>query len=192
MEGDPASQVFEIESGYIKLYKSLSDGRRQVLGFLCPGEICGLIVKEFYSCSAEALTDVTIRVHSRDVYLEGVLNDPDAVERIFDLTTDVMMELQNHLLILGSKRPVEKIATFLVNLFERTRQNNQACTEVYIPMTRMDIGDYLGLSMETACRALSVLKKDGVIYQWTRGFIGIRDIDRLKSYRDLGEFAPKY
>ncbi len=162
-EGDEADNVFNVVAGIIKLYKLLPDGRRQITGFLSSGDFLGIAVGGCYSYNAEAVNAVTLcRFPRRQLHL---LFDrfPKLEHRLLGIATDELTAAQDQMLLLGRKTAAEKLASFLLAMADRAGVNGGASDPVPVPMTRSDVADYLGLTVETASRTLGRLKKAGLI-----------------------------
>jgi CRP/FNR family transcriptional regulator len=180
-EGDDAGNVYNILGGILKLYKLLPDGRRQITGFVHPGDFIGIAASGIYSYSAEAITDVALcRFPRRQLYL---LFDrfPKLEGRLLGITTDELTAAQDQMLLLGRKTAAEKLASFLLSL--GTRMNGEGGEEkpIPVPMTRSDVADYLGLTVETVSRTLSRLKKSGLIEISEAHRITITQLDALQD-----------
>jgi CRP/FNR family transcriptional regulator, anaerobic regulatory protein len=160
-EDDPATEVFTVTRGMLKLSKLLPDGRRQITGFLTPGDYLGLAFAERYVYSAEAVTPVRICRFPRSAFL-GLLEQFPALEKaLFGRAATELAAAQQQMLLLGCKTARERVASFLLQLAER--QGAEEGAVVDLPMTRTDIADYLGVTIETVSRTLSSLRKAGLI-----------------------------
>lgn len=184
-EGDDAESVYNITAGSIKIYKLLPDGRRQITGFLMPGDFLGLAAKNAYSYSAEAITAVDVCKFARP-RLDALFGEfPQLEHRLFEIANDELVLAQDQMLLLGRKSAGEKIASFLVRLAERLESRGGKPDHVALTMTRGDIADYLGLTIETVSRTMSQFKKQGLIRQKSLTEIELveRDeiIDRAES-----------
>jgi len=166
-EGDPAEHFFNVTAGTAKLYKLLPDGRRQVTGFAAVGYFLGLAVSSSYAFSAEALEPVRICRFSRSK-LRGLLDDFPALEKkLLEVASNELVVAQEQMLLLGRKTARERLASFLVaraNLLPHCPGQTMSLRErIYLPMTRGDIADYLGLTIETVSRTLSRFKAEKMI-----------------------------
>lgn len=178
-EGDPAEAVFEVIGGVLKLYKLLPDGRRQITGFAYPGQMVGIGQGEDYACTAEAVTDAVVTRYPR-ARLEALCDElPGLARRLLTLTAAELVAAQDQMLLLGRKSAVERIASFLLHRSEAAVARSEDPDELGLPMSRTDIADYLGLTIETTCRTLSQLSRDGVIEICGRHRIRLHDPDRL-------------
>ena len=183
-EGDDAGNVYNILGGILKLYKLLPDGRRQITGFVQRGDFLGITATGAYSYSAEAITEVTLcRFPRRQLYL---LFDrfPKLEGRLLGIATDELTAAQDQMLLLGRKTAAEKLASFLLGLARRMNGVDGEDKPVPVPMTRGDVADYLGLTVETVSRTLSRLKKAGLIAISEAHSITIVKPDEL---RDIAE-----
>jgi len=156
-ENEPADYVYQVKKGVVRSYKLLSDGRRQIGAFHLVGDIFGLTNGENHRFTAEAVVDTTLWLMKRRS-LE-VISQTDGVlaRNLLSLTTRSLQHAEDHMLLLGRKDSLEKVATFLLEMDKRL------VDAMTLPMSRRDIGDYLGLTLETVSRALSRLRRAGAI-----------------------------
>jgi len=156
-ENEPADYVYQVKKGAVRSYKLLSDGRRQIGAFHLVGDIFGLTNGENHRFTAEAVVDTTLWLMKRRS-LE-VISQTDGVlaRNLLCLTTRSLQHAEDHMLLLGRKDSLEKVATFLLEMDERLAD------AMTLPMSRRDIADYLGLTLETVSRALSRLRRAGAI-----------------------------
>jgi CRP/FNR family nitrogen fixation transcriptional regulator len=158
-EGDRAAFVYKVLSGVVRTSKLLSDGRRQIDAFHLAGDIFGLEAGDEYRFCAESVGDCVVIAYRRSNL--GVLTGSDA-QLAQEMTMGMMRSLiraQNHMLLLGRKSALEKIATFLLDMAERTAGS----AALDLPMSRMDIADHLGLTIETVSRSFTQLERQGII-----------------------------
>ena len=162
-EAEPAEYVYQVVEGAVRSYKLLSDGRRQIGAFHLVGDIFGLENGSAHRFTAEAIVDTTVRLAKR-VSLEHVAEEDATVARdLLDMTTTNLQHAENHMLLLGRKTSLERVAAFLLEMDNRLN----AAGVMALPMSRRDIADYLGLTLETVSRALSCLHEKGIL-----GFVG--------------------
>jgi CRP/FNR family transcriptional regulator len=180
-EGEPASNVYNLTSGTIKLYKLMPDGRRQVTGFLYAGDFLGLADSEDYIYSAEAVTSVSLcRFAKTD--LNSLMTEMPLLERrLLGMARYELAEAQDQILLLGRKTAKERIASFLLMLSDRAVRRGQPVNPVSIPMSRNDIGDYLGLTTETVSRTFTRLRSSGTISMESDRKVNIIDRDTLSE-----------
>ena len=188
-EGDPVSTLYEVVQGVVKKFKLTPDGRRQIIGFAFPGDVLGPVFGEAYTCTAETVTVAKLRRLPRERLL-GALEDQHGLSRrLLGLMASDLTQAQDQMLLLGRKTATEKIASFLLSQSQRCRQRGENPSLLFLPMTRCDIADYLGLTTETVSRTISGLKKQGVIDLDHASRIRIRDIDFLTDLAE-GDEAP--
>lgn len=188
--GDPFKAVYAVRSGSVKTYSSTRDGREQVTGFHLAGELLGLdaINSGIHPCSARALETTS--------YCEIPLPDLDAVSRLVpglqrQLVKVMSKELfyeHSLLTVMGKRNSLERVAAFLVSIGERYRSRRFSATEFVLSMSRDDIGNYLGLAMETVSRTFAKLQDFGVI-QVDGRHVRILDIVGLKDMANQATLA---
>lgn len=167
-EGGQAEHFFNVTAGTAKLYKLLPDGRRQVTGFAGVGYFLGLAVSASYAFSAEALEPVQVCRFSR-AKLRELLDDFPALEKkLLEVASHELVVAQEQMLLLGRKTARERLASFLiarVKMLPHCMGQQTVATKerIDLPMTRMDIADYLGLTIETVSRTLSRLRAEKLI-----------------------------
>ncbi len=187
-EGDPADSVFEIVAGVLRLSRLLADGRRAIVGFLYPGEMLGVPCRDAYAYSAEAVTALQVRRLSRSQVMRLIDESSGVRHDLLALAYDEMCAAQDHMLLLGRKTAEERVATFLLQSTRRTSPQGAMAREVTLPMTRLDMADFLGLTIETVSRLMSKLKADGLIALPTPSRVVLLDVDAL--YALAGEDGP--
>jgi CRP/FNR family transcriptional regulator, nitrogen fixation regulation protein len=157
-EDEPADYVYKVVSGAVRTYKIFDDGRRQVGAFYFPGEVFGLELGAAHEFSAEAINKSVILVVKRSALVALADRDPDMARRLWSFTASELQRVQRHLLLLV-KSAEERVACFLLEMARRL-----AATEaVDLPMSRQDIADYLGLTIETVSRTLTQLETKAAI-----------------------------
>jgi CRP/FNR family transcriptional regulator len=185
-EGDPAENLFNVVSGAVKLYKLLPDGRRQITGFLFPGDFLGIALNETYVYTAEALTPVRLCRFPRR-RLEALLKDIPALEhQLLDEVATELVAAQDQMLLLGRKTARERVASFLLMLAKRAERHGRQVNPVELPMSRADIADYLGLTTETVSRTVTQLRQSSTISAANRGEIEILDQAALEELSECG------
>ena len=156
-EGDDAAYTYKIVSGAVRLCKHTSNGRRQIADFLLAGDYFGFLQLGTYSFTAEAVSDVVVIAYPQR-QIEQLSNTmPSMSRRLLTLLSQRLLGMQDHLVMLGRQAAKERVASFLLLLADRSEAEEGEAFEV--PMSRQDIADYLGLTIETVCRALSDLKR---------------------------------
>jgi CRP/FNR family transcriptional regulator, nitrogen fixation regulation protein len=150
-ESEPADCIFEVISGAVRSYKVLSDGRRQICAFHLPSDIFGLENGASYRFTAEAIVETTARVVRRHSLEYVAASDVRVARNLLSMTAKK--------LLLGRKTSLERVAAFLLEMDHRLKGTGMLA----LPMSRRDIADYLGLTLETVSRALSYLRGRGVL-----------------------------
>jgi CRP/FNR family transcriptional regulator len=180
-EGDPANHVFNITSGSVRVYKLLSDGRRQITGFLFAGDFLGLATGDTYVFTAEAIEPMTAcRFWKLD--FRTLIRDVPALEAaLLDRANHELIAARNQMLLLGRKTALERIATFLLDLPSLDPARAAKTGTVHLPMTRSEIADYLGLTIETVSRVFTRLKTSGAIRLVSLHDVRIERPDRLRA-----------
>ncbi|MEO1199528.1 MAG: helix-turn-helix domain-containing protein [Pseudomonadota bacterium] len=183
-EGDEATQVYQVVEGAVMLYKLLPDGRRQVVELLSPGDLFGLTVGTYYDCSAETLSNARVRGFDR---------------RLCDRSSDLMSlmcrhlqeqlgAMREHAVLLGRKSAMERLASFLMRLaLGRTIDDADQIIlpdsehVVQLSMTRQEIADYLGLTIETVSRSFSELRRRGLVSFDRQDKVRIKDLSAMNE-----------
>src|SRR6201992_415022 len=166
-EDEPAEYVYQVITGAVRSYKLLSDGRRQIGAFHLPGDVFGLESVPVHRLAAEAIIDTNVRLVKRRSLEQAATTDVAVARKLWSMTAGDLRHAEDHMLLLGRKTAMERVATFLLEMDRRLAVTGMMA----LPMCRRDIGDYLGLTLETVSRALSQLHSEGVL-----GFSGARQI----------------
>lgn len=181
-EGDKAGYLYNIREGCVRISKMLPDGRRQIIGFLFAGDFFGLSCADGYSYTAETITEVELCRMSRDNILEKFTALPALGQKILDITQTELHAASEQMLLLGRKKANEKLGTFLLSMSRKSSQtNNIPEDQIYLPMSRSDIADFLGLTIETVSRQFTILVKDKIISLDENPYVKILD----KAHLDL-------
>ena len=178
-QGEAAGHVYNVTSGAVRLYKLLPDGRRQVVGFALPGDFLGLSLSERNVFSADALTPTTACRFSREEYSAFLDAKPHLLRRLHSMASHELSLAQDQMVILGRRTAEERIAAFLIGLRNRWRRVNGNQVHVLLPMTRQDIGDFLGLTVETVSRIMTRLAREKAIVIVPDG-VRLLDTERLE------------
>jgi CRP/FNR family nitrogen fixation transcriptional regulator len=157
-ENEPADYLYKVVSGSVRTYKILSDGRRQVGGFYLPGDIFGLEFADEHTLSAEAIADTKVLIVKRAAIDALAGRDAAVARQLFNLSGRELCRVQDRILLL-IKSAQERVASFLLEMSERGPRGNA----IELPMSRQDIADYLGLTIETVSRTLSSLEDSAAI-----------------------------
>jgi CRP/FNR family nitrogen fixation transcriptional regulator len=163
-QGEKAGALYQVEFGAVRIYRLLADGRRQISAFHLAGETFGFESDATHHFFAEAINATGVRVFRTP-------SGTDMSRQLLPLALKGLTRAQEHLLVLGRQNAIERVAAFLVEMSER----QGGLQQVELPMSRNDIGDYLGLTIETVSRVLTRLKEKGVIR-----LLSLRSIEILK------------
>ena len=173
-ENEPADYLYKVVSGTVRTYKVLVDGRRQIGGFHLPGDMFGFESGDEHTFSAEAITDCKILVIKRSAVITLAARDNDIAQQMWALTARELQRVQDHIMVL-IKSAQERVASFLLEMAGRAAGGGA----VELPMSRQDIADYLGLTIETVSRTLTQLEKTAAIELPTSRRIVLRNRSAL-------------
>ena len=173
-ENEPADYLYKVVSGTVRTYKVLVDGRRQIGGFHLPGDMFGFESGDEHTFSAEAITDCKILVIRRSAVITLAARDNDVAQQMWALTARELQRVQDHIMVL-IKSAQERVASFLLEMAGRAAGGGA----VELPMSRQDIADYLGLTIETVSRTLTQLEKTAAIELPTSRRIVLRNRSAL-------------
>jgi CRP/FNR family transcriptional regulator len=176
--GEAADAVFVMLSGVMRTSTMLSDGRRQILGFHEAGELLGVTFAEQHLHSAEAVTATRLQTVSR-IWLRALLDgQPQLSLCLIPLASQSIEAARRHLVLLGRMTARERLCTFLLE-----RLNGESGI-IELPMSRVDIADYLGLTIETVSRTITQLRFEGVIHAAAARTVEVTDHQRLLDCLD--------
>ena len=181
--GDPADYMFNIVEGVVKVYRLLPDGRQQVTGFLFEGDFLGLSPENPYAFSAEAVTHVRYCRFRREALHQFLEDFPKVEKRLLAIASNELAASQEQMVLLGRKTARERLASFLVMVSRHMVRLGKREDVIALPMTRLDIADYLGLTIETVSRVFSQFRKEGLIELPKIGGA------RLKNYKALVQLS---
>lgn len=162
-EGDENPYVYNVVDGALKLYRLLPDGRRQITGFLFRGDFLGLGGRGPSSFTAQALTPLQTCRFRRGDFDRLLAALPALERRLVAMAGDELLAAQEQIVLLGRKTAKERVASFLIRSGERQQALGGKPNLVHLPMSRLDIADYLGLTIETVSRTFTQLKTSGLI-----------------------------
>ena len=158
-EDEPAEYFYQVISGAVRTYRMLEDGRRQIVAFYLPGDIFGVEAGEVHQSSAEAISESQVLVVKRSSVLARAEHHKDLAKQLWTLTAQELQRVQQHSLVLIMSAE-ERVVGFL---FEMASRSSGGITAIELPMSRQDIADYLGLTIETVSRTFTQLVQSGVI-----------------------------
>ena len=191
--GEPAAQVFNILSGVLRVTRTGSDGRRQILSFLFRDNFVGLTATDTYFFSVEAVTHARIACCARRELDRRLAQDPRAERAFLNMLFRVVEDMLDVVFSLGQRTAIERLAVFLLYLRHWRRLTEQLAddgdsglVEIQVPMSREDIGDFLGLKKETVSRGFRDLEARGLIRRLDSHLFRV---DRLAELRKLAGTA---
>lgn len=177
--GDELISFSSIVVGIASLSRTMEDGRTQVVGLLLPSDFIGRPGREFVDFDVTAVTEVTLCQFRRKPFERLVEEVPHISQRMMEMALDELNAAREWMVLLGRKTAREKIATFLEMIIRRSTVPNQAVKHYTLPLTREEIANFLGLTLETISRQLSAMRREGLIeFEDRRQFV-VRDLEAL-------------
>jgi CRP/FNR family transcriptional regulator len=168
-ESDPSTTVYMLIHGTAGLYKMLADGRRQIVGFALPGDFLGSPFSDRYPCSVDAISEVTARQFLREPFLTFLRAHPKSLCLILEAALHESNAAHDHMLLLGRGTAEEKFAEFIFRWRARVRRGGALSNLVPLPMSRRDIADFLGLTIETVSRVVTKLERENIVRVTSEG-----------------------
>lgn len=175
-EGEKAGYVYKLVSGVVRVSKLLPDGRRQISAFHLPGDMFGFEIDDIHHASAEAVVPVKVVAFKWHSLLSATASS-GFVHELLNRTMIGLRQTQDHLLLLGRKNALERLAAFLLEMARRS----DAHSMLELAMPRHDIADYLGLTLETVSRMFAELKEAGIIKLESARRVIVRDMAKLEA-----------
>jgi CRP/FNR family transcriptional regulator, nitrogen fixation regulation protein len=170
---------YKVVSGVVRTCKFLSDGRRQIEGFHSAGDIFGLELGDSHGMSAEAVSDCTIVAYRWRGLSAAAARNEQMAPQVFHFAMQCLQRAQQHALLLGRRSAAQRVAAFLVEMAD-----DEEPATVHLAMTRQDIADYLGLTIETVSRTLSQFERDQLITLPSTRHVVLGDRDALMALND--------
>jgi CRP-like cAMP-binding protein len=175
-EGEAAGYVYKLVSGAVRVSQLLPDGRRQISAFHLPGDMFGFEIDDVHHASAEAIVPVKVVAFKWHSLLSATASS-GLVHELLNRTMITLRQTQDHLLLLGRKNALERLAAFLLEMVKRS--GNERVLDLAMP--RHDIADYLGLTLETVSRMFAELKENGIVRLESARRVHLVDMPRLKA-----------
>lgn len=179
-EEELTSSFYNVLDGVMRLYKLLPDGRRQIVGFALPGDFLGMNISGRHNFSADAIGPVVVCQFPRSSFSRFIEDKPHLLRRINELAIRELSQARDHMVLLGRRSAEEKVATFLLGWRERLILLHGPSNTVPLPMSRQDIADFLGLTIETVSRTFTKLERDRII-EIIPGGISFMDMARAEA-----------
>lgn len=177
LQHTPAHAVYVLETGVLMMERSSSTGRRQVIAFMQPGNFIGITHNEFYDFTVSALTPATVRAFPLKPFVELQDQLPNLKHNVRRIGGNILAHALDQVFALGQKKAHERVCFLLKQLSDHLP--SECANQVDLVMTRQDIGDYLGLAIETVSRAFAHLKREGVIQICSAHRVEILDTEKL-------------
>ena len=173
---EPAQYLYKVVEGAVRTFKILNDGRRQIAGFYLSADFFGLETESEHTLSAEAITQSKVLIIKRDVLSVMARHDPEVARQLLNLAREELKRVKTHVTLL-IQTANERVASFLLEMATRTRT-----TDLELPMSRQDIADYLGLTIETVSRVLGDFEAADTIQRPTARRVVLRDRAALSVF----------
>ncbi len=180
VEGEPAASLYNVTQGVVRLYKMLEDGRRQIVGFALPGDFIGLSLGESHTFSADTVSNTGVCRFSRTALQGLVERKPHLLRKLLEFSSRELESAQEQMKLLGRRTADERIAAFLIAMRDRWAMLNGQSATVPLPMSRLDIADFLGLTIETVSRGFTRLAREKKILNVPEG-VRLMDIRSLET-----------
>lgn len=158
-EAEPAEFVYKVVSGAVRSYKLLADGRRQIGAFHLPGDLFGLEASDTHQLTAEAVVETKVVLLKRRSLETLAAQDVQVAYKLWTAAAENLRCAEQRMLLLGRKTALERVASFLVEMDDRCGAKGM----IDLPMSRRDVADYLGLTLETVSRAISQMRSTGML-----------------------------
>jgi CRP-like cAMP-binding protein len=163
LEGDRASHIYKVEVGNVCVYRMVHDGRRQVIDFAYPGDFIGLGALGTHGANAQATSKTRIRCVPIAALHDVVRSDQRLALALYEAMSRELMQARELLFTVSQRTAAERLAGFLLALSRRNERRGDNSNEIVLPMTRADIADFLGLTIETVSRTFTKFRNDGLI-----------------------------
>jgi CRP/FNR family transcriptional regulator len=183
-EGDEASHVYRVETGAVALFKILVDGRRQILGFAYPGDLVGLGAAGEHVINAQAIKPTRLLCLPVSGLHRSLVRDPSLGLKLYQAIAQELASARDLMLTTGQRTATERVASFLLAFSRRNERNGCDPAVLELPMTRTDIGDFLGLTVETVSRTFTKFRTMGLIALPHSTEVKLIDIDALQVIAD--------
>ena len=189
-EGDAASHVYRVETGAVALFKVLVDGRRQIVGFAYPGDLVGLGAEGAHVMNAQAIKPTRLRCLPVSGLHRRVVQNPSLGFKLYQAVARELASARDLMLTTGQRTATERVVSFLLAFSRRNQRNGRDPKVLELPMTRTDIGDFLGLTVETVSRTFTKLRALGLIELVHSSEVKLVDIEALEGIADGDDQDP--
>lgn len=186
-EGDARSHVYRVETGAVCVYKVLPDGRRHVVDFAFAGDLVGLGLQPDHAFNAQALVPTRLKGLTVTAFNQALREDSRLALKLYEALSLELEAARAQLLMVSKRVSTERVAAFLIALSERAHKRGQDPSLIPLPMRRLDIADFLGLTIETVSRTFTKLKTNRVISLLPGNVVKIVDAERLRELASGGD-----
>jgi CRP/FNR family transcriptional regulator len=180
-EGDPITHIYQVEQGTVCLYKTLQDGRRQIVDFAQPGDFIGLGTGGEHLLGAQTIALTRLRCLPAGALYEVAWHNPEIGRQLYRALSDQLLAAHDLLLTVGQRNAMERLATLLLALSRRNERYGGNRARIALAMTRADIADFLSLTVETVSRTFTKLRQSGLIDLVHSSLVLIKDRDALEQ-----------
>jgi CRP-like cAMP-binding protein len=163
LEGDRASHIYKVEVGHVCIYRMVHDGRRQVIDFAYPGDFIGLGALGTHAANAQATSKTRLRCVPIAALHDVVRSDQRLALALYEAMSRELLQARELIFTVSQRTAAERLAGFLLALSRRNERRGDNADEIVLPMTRTDIADFLGLTIETVSRTFTKFRNDGLI-----------------------------
>jgi len=177
-EGDETDALYEIVSGVVVIYRVALDGSRQIHGLRYAGEFVGIGYGRTYGVSAVAVRPTTVRRLPKAMLERAIEETPHLARRLLEVCTDELMRTSDQLMVISNRIALGRVAACLLDIHERAAGGGDT---IILPITRSEMGDLLGLTIETVSRAMTRLKSLGIIALPRSDTVIVRDRDAMRA-----------
>ena len=178
-DGDDATHIYKVEAGHVCIYHILADGRRQIIDFVLPGDFIGLSAKAQHTTNAQATERTRVRCLPVSELRNIVNANPRLGIDLYEIMSSKLTDARDLLVSVCQRSAQERVAGFLLTLSQRNARRGEDANSIVLQITRTDIADYLGLTIETVSRTFSKLRKAGMIDIEQSIIITINDSEAL-------------
>jgi CRP/FNR family transcriptional regulator len=182
LQGDEVKTFYNIKQGSVKIYKLSHDGRKQIVGFMYPGDFLGMSDQDLFTYNAEALEDTKLCQFNKTVLENFFLKFPMVESKILNLVNHELAAAQDQIFLLGKYSAKERLLQFFLNISSQREKLGWGGNPIRLSMPRSDIANYLGLTIETVSRTLSELKNDQIIKMIGTHDIFLNNKDQIPQY----------
>lgn len=181
LQRDPATHVHWVRNGLLRLYQTLANGKRQIVGFAFPGEFVDLAAEREYRFGAQAIVDTELRIMPRKTFNAVAQSQPQFSYQLFVAVSGMLERSSELALTVGQRSAEASLAAFLLEMHRRFTDGDPTKRDIFLPMPRTDIADYLALTPETVSRVFTRLADRQIISVHKRRGVGLLALEPLQQ-----------